>query len=142
MDGTLMGNKPVVAIPVNCVDEGPSCQTAKKLVPVGIFEIQKESNELLRQTLPKSFLDSIQSTKQLQINKKKSATIKIRLGDVYQNAVYVFGLAGVHSNYPCVFCTQHKAYLHVTEKSIVCEEEVWIGSGKNRKKEKKRRKQL
>ena len=138
MDGTLMGNKHVVAISVNCVDGGPSCQTAKKLVPVGIFEIQKESNELLRQTLPKCFLDSIQSTKQLQINKKKSVTIKIRLGGDYQNAVYVFGLAGVHSNYPCVFCTQHKAYLHVTEKNIVCEEEVWIGSGKNRKKEKKK----
>lgn len=63
MDGTLMGNKHVVAISVNCVDGGPSCQTAKRLVPVGIFEIQKESNELLRKTLPKDFLDSIQSVK-------------------------------------------------------------------------------
>ncbi|CAF3438874.1 unnamed protein product, partial [Rotaria socialis] len=97
MDGTLMGNKHVVAISVNCVDGGLCCQTAKKLVPVGIFEIQKESNELLRQTLPKRFLDSIQSVKQLQINKKKSATIKVRLGGDYQNAVYVFGLAGVHN---------------------------------------------
>ncbi|CAF3766597.1 unnamed protein product [Rotaria socialis] len=35
MDGTLMGNKHVVAISVNCVDGGPSCHTAKKLVPVG-----------------------------------------------------------------------------------------------------------
>ncbi|CAM4925557.1 unnamed protein product [Rotaria socialis] len=137
MDGTLMGNKHVVAISVNCVDGGLCCQTAKKLVPVGIFEIQKESNELLRQTLPKRFLDSIQSVKQLQINKKKSATIKVRLGGDYQNAVYVFGLAGVHSNYPCVFCTQNKTYLHVTEKNTVCDEEVWVGSGKNRKKEKR-----
>ncbi|CAM4874378.1 unnamed protein product [Rotaria socialis] len=138
MDGTLMGNKHVVAISVNCVDGGLCCQTAKKLVPVGIFEIQKESNELLRQTLPKRFLDSIQSVKQLQINKKKSATIKVRLGGDYQNAVYVFGLAGVHSNYPCVFCTQNKTYLHVTEKNTVCDEEVWVGSGKNRKKEKRK----
>ena len=37
MDGTLMGNKHVVAISVNCVDGGPSCQAAKNLVPVGIF---------------------------------------------------------------------------------------------------------
>jgi hypothetical protein len=103
MNGTLMDNKHVVAISVNCVDAGFSCQTAKRLVPVGIFEIQKESNELLRKTLPKDFLDSIQLVKQLQINQKKSVTVKIRLGGDYQNAVYVFGLAGVHSNYPCVF---------------------------------------
>jgi hypothetical protein len=105
MDGTLMGNKHVVAISVNCVDGGPSCQTARKLVPVGIFEIQKESNELLRQTLPKEFLDSIQSVKQLKVTRKKSVDVKVRLGGDFQNAVYVFGLAGVHSNYPCVFCT-------------------------------------
>ncbi|CAF3406747.1 unnamed protein product [Rotaria sp. Silwood2] len=139
MDGTLMGNKHVVALSVNCVDGGPSCQTARRLVPVGIFEIQKESNELLRKTLPKDFLDSIQSVKQLQINQKKSVTVKIRLGGDYQNAVYVFGLAGIHSNYPCVFCTQNKAYLHVTEKNTVCEEEVWVGSGKNRKKQKQKK---
>ncbi|CAF3115316.1 unnamed protein product [Rotaria sp. Silwood2] len=138
MDGTLMGNKHVVAISVNCVDGGPSCQTARKLVPVGIFEIQKESNELLRKTLPKDFLDSIQSVKQLQINQKKSVTVKIRLGGDYQNAVYVFGLAGVHCNHPCVFCTQHKTYLHVTDKNTVCEKEIWVGSGKKRKKEKEK----
>ena len=137
MDGTLMGNKHVVAISVNCVDGGPSCQTARKLVPVGIFEIQKESNELLRKTLPENFLNSIRSVKQLKINERKSVTVKVRLGGDYQNAVHVFGLAGVQSNYPCVFCTQHKNYLHVTEKNTICEE-VWVRSGKKRKKEKKK----
>lgn len=138
MDGTLMGNKHVVAISVNCVDGGPLCQTARKLVPVGIFEIQKESNELLRKTLPKDFLDSIQSVKHLNVTRKKSVAVKIRLGGDFQNSVYVFGLAGVHCNYPCVFCTQSKSYLHVTEKNTECEEEVWVGTGKNRKKEKKK----
>lgn len=138
MDGTLMGNKHVVAISVNCVDGGPSCQTARKLVPVGIFEIQKESNELLRKTLPKDFLDSIQSVKYLNVTRKKTVAVKIRLGGDFQNSVYVFGLAGVHCNYPCVFCTQNKLYLHVTEKNTECEEEVWVGTGKNKKKEKKR----
>jgi hypothetical protein len=77
--------------------------------------------------------------KQLEISHKKSVTVKIRLGGDYQNAVYVFGLAGVHCNFPCVFCTQNKAYLHVTEKNTVCEEEVWVGSGKNRRKEKQKK---
>ncbi|CAF4076076.1 unnamed protein product [Rotaria sordida] len=77
MDGTLIGNKHVVAISVNCVDGGPSCQTARKLVPVGIFEIQKESNELLRKTLPKDFLDSIQSVKHLKVTRKKSVAVKV-----------------------------------------------------------------
>ena len=138
MDGTLIGNKHVVAISVNCVDGGPSCQTAKKLVPVGIFEVQKESNELLRKTLPKSFLDSIQTVKYLKVTQKKTVAVKIRLGGDFQNAVYVFGLAGVHSNYPCVFCTQNKSYLHVTEKNTQCEEEVWVGTGKNKKKQKQK----
>ncbi len=133
-----MGNKHVVAISVNCVDGGLSCQIARRLVPVGIFEMQKESNELLRKTLQKEFLDSIRSVKQLEINKNKSIPVKIRLGGDYQNAVHVFGLTGVHSNYPCVFCTQNIAYLHVTEKNTICEEEVWVGSGKNRKKEKRK----
>ncbi|CAF1366491.1 unnamed protein product [Rotaria sordida] len=97
MDGTLIGNKHVVAISVNCIDGGPSCQTAKHLVPVGIFEIQKESNELLRKTLPKDFLESIQSVKQLQVTRKKCVTVKIRLGGDFQNSVYVFGLAGVQN---------------------------------------------
>ncbi|CAF2107655.1 unnamed protein product [Rotaria magnacalcarata] len=138
MDGTLMGNKHVVAVSVNCVDGGPSCQTAKKLVPVGIFEIQKESNELLRKTLPKDFLDSIQSVKYLNVTRKKTVAVKIRLGGDFQNAVYVFGLAGVHCNYPCVFCTQSKSYLHVTERNTECEEEVWVGTGKNKKKQKQK----
>ena len=138
MDGTLMGNKHVVAISVNCVDGGSPCQTARKLVPVGIFEIQKESTELLRKTLPKDFLDSIRSIKQLRVSEKKCVDVKIRLGGDFQNSVYVFGLAGVHSNYPCVFCTQHKTYLHVTERNTQCEEEVWIGAGKNKRKEKRK----
>ncbi|CAF3358763.1 unnamed protein product [Rotaria socialis] len=138
MDGTLMGNKHVVAISVNCVDGGASCHTAKKLVPVGIFEIQKESNELLRKTLPKYFLDSIQSVKYLNVTRKKTVAVKIRLGGDFQNAVYVFGLAGVHCNYPCVFCTQSKSYLHVTDKNTECEEKVWVGTGKNKNKQKQK----
>jgi hypothetical protein len=35
-------------------------QAAKKLVRVGSFEMQKQSNGLLPKTLPKDFLDSIQ----------------------------------------------------------------------------------
>ena len=81
MDGTLMNNKHVVAISVNCVDGGSSFQTAGRLVPVGIFEIQKETNELLRKTVPKDFLDSIQSVTQLQINRKKECHSENSIGE-------------------------------------------------------------
>ncbi|CAF1352394.1 unnamed protein product [Rotaria sordida] len=93
MDGTLMGNKHVVAISVNCVDGGSSSQIAQNLVPVGIFEIQKESNELLRKTLPKEFLELIQSIKQLGVTRTKYITVKIRLGGDFQNAVLEMNLA-------------------------------------------------
>ena len=106
MDGTLMGNKHVVAVSVNCIDGGSPCQTAKRLVLVGIFEIHKESNESLRKALPKDFLNSIRSVKCLNVTRKKSVAVKVRLGGDYQNAVYVFGLAGVHSNYPCLLHTK------------------------------------
>ena len=43
-------------------------------------------------------------------------------------------MAGVHSNYPCVFCTQNKAYLYVTDRNTECEEEIFTGTGKNKKK--------
>jgi hypothetical protein len=65
-------------------------------------------------------------------------TVKIRLGGDFQNAVYVFGLASVHSNYPCVFCTQNKSYLHITERNTECEEKVEVGTEKNRSKQKQK----
>ncbi|CAF1554896.1 unnamed protein product, partial [Rotaria magnacalcarata] len=45
----------------------------------------------------------------------KDIDIRVRLGGDLMNAVYVFGLAGFSSNYACIFCTQHKDDLHVTE---------------------------
>ncbi|CAF1533589.1 unnamed protein product [Didymodactylos carnosus] len=107
MDGTLIGNKHIVAISVNCVEGGPDCQSPKNLVPVGLFEFPKESYELYRKILPKSFLDSLGSVKYVRLN-QKDIPVKIKLGGDFMNAVYVFGLAGVQSNFPCIFCTQHK----------------------------------
>lgn len=71
-----MGNKHVVAISVNCVNGGPSCQAAQKFVSVCIFEIWKESTELLLKTLLKDFLDSIQSVKHLNVSPKKNVAVK------------------------------------------------------------------
>ncbi|CAF1080614.1 unnamed protein product [Didymodactylos carnosus] len=110
MDGTLIGNKHIVAISVNCVEGGRDCQSPKNLVPVGLFEFPKESCELYRKILPKSFLDSLSNVKYVRLN-KKDIPIKLKLGGDFMNAVYVFGLAGVQSNFPCIFCTQHKSKL-------------------------------
>ncbi|CAF1635793.1 unnamed protein product [Didymodactylos carnosus] len=110
MDGTLIGNKHIVAISVNCVEGGRDCQSPKNLVPVSLFEFPKESCELYRKILPKSFLDSLSSVTYVRLN-KKDIPIKLKLGGDFMNAVYVFGLAGVQSNFPCIFCTQHKSKL-------------------------------
>ncbi|CAF1684123.1 unnamed protein product, partial [Adineta ricciae] len=37
MDGTLIGNKHIVAISINCLEGGNQCQSAKNLVPLGLF---------------------------------------------------------------------------------------------------------
>ncbi|CAF1369004.1 unnamed protein product [Didymodactylos carnosus] len=78
MDGTLISNKHIVAISIDCVEGDRDCQSPK-----------------------------ICSVKYVRL-KKKDIPIKLKLGGDFMNAVYVFGLAGVQSNFPCIFCTQHK----------------------------------
>ncbi|CAF3860367.1 unnamed protein product [Rotaria sordida] len=131
MDGTLIGNKHIVAISINCIEGGYPCQSSKNLVPLGLFEVQKENTELLRQTLPTEFIADIKSVKQISLG-AKIVDIRIRLGGDLMNAVYVFGLAGFSSNYPGVFCTQHKNDLHVAEDTAY-DKTVTEGKGKNKR---------
>lgn len=131
MDGTLIGNKHIVAISINCLEGGRQCQSANNLVPLGLFEVQKENTELLRKTLPVEFITDIKSVKQISIG-AKSIDIRVRLGGDLMNAVYVFGLAGFSSSYPCIFCTQHKDDLHVTEDTAY-DKTITEGKGKNKK---------
>ena len=131
MDGTLIGNKHIVAISINCIEGGDQCQTSKNLVPLGLFEVQKENTELLRKTLPVEFINDIKSVKHISIG-GKDIDIRVRLGGDLMNAVYVFGLAGFSSNYPCIFCTQHKDDLHITEETAY-DKTITEGKGKNKK---------
>jgi hypothetical protein len=131
MDGTLIGNKHIVAISINCLEGGRQCQAANNLVPLGLFEVQKENTELLRKTLPVEFITDIKSVKQISVG-AKSIDIRVRLGGDLMNAVYVFGLAGFSSSYPCIFCTQHKDDLHVTEDTAY-DKTITEGKGKNKK---------
>jgi len=131
MDGTLIGNKHIVAISINCIEGGHQCQTAKNLVPLGLFEVQKENTELLRKSLPVEFITDIKSVKNISIG-AKNINIRIRLGGDLMNAVYVYGLAGFSSSYPCTFCTQHKDDLHVTEDTAY-DKTITEGKGKNKK---------
>ncbi|CAF3288681.1 unnamed protein product [Rotaria socialis] len=130
MDGTLIGNKHIVAISINCIEGGSQCQAAKNLIPLGLFEVQKENTELLRQSLPSEFINDIKSVKYISIG-EKNISIRIRLGGDLMNAVYVFGLAGFSSNHPCIFCTQHKDDLHVTDDTAY-DKTVTEGKGKNK----------
>ena len=131
MDGTLIGNKHVVAISINCIEGGHQCQMAKSLVPLGLFEVQKENTEILRKSLPVEFIRDIKSIKKISIG-NRNVDIRVRLGGDLMNAVYVFGLAGFSSNYPCIFCTQHKDDLHVTEDTTY-DKNATEGKGKNKK---------
>ena len=131
MDGTLIGNKHIVAISINCIESGRECQMAKNLVPLDLFEIQKENTELLRKTLPIEIVKDIKSVKHISIGAKDIA-IHIRLRGDLMNAVYIFGLAGFSSNYPCIFSTQHKDDLHVIEDTAY-DKTIIEGKGKNRK---------
>ena len=131
MDGTLIGNKHIVAISINCIEGGYACQSSTNLVPLGLFEVQKENTELLRKALPAEFIADIKSVKQISLG-SKIVDIRIRLGGDLMNAVYVFGLAGFSSNYPCIFCTQHRDKLHVTEDTAYDETRT-EGKGANKK---------
>ncbi|CAF4485339.1 unnamed protein product, partial [Rotaria magnacalcarata] len=112
------------------VQRGSQCQAAKNLIPLGLFEVQKENTELLRQSLPSEFINDIKSVKYISIG-EKNISIRIRLGGDLMNAVYVFGLAGFSSNHPCIFCTQHKDDLHVTDDTAN-DKTVTEGKGKNK----------
>jgi hypothetical protein len=86
---------------------------------------------LLRKTLPVEFIKDIKSVKQISIG-AKIVDIRIRLGGDLMNAVYVFGLTGFSSSYPCIFCTQHKDDLYVTEDTAY-DKTMTEGKGKNKK---------
>ncbi|CAF1658774.1 unnamed protein product, partial [Rotaria magnacalcarata] len=112
MDGTLIGNKHIVAISINCIEAGDQCQTSKNLVPL-------------------EFINDIKSVKHISI-RGNDIDIRVRLGGDLMNAVYVFGLAGFSSNYPCIFCTQHKDDLHITQETAY-DKTITEGKGKNKK---------
>ncbi|CAF5171095.1 unnamed protein product, partial [Rotaria magnacalcarata] len=112
------------------VQRGSQCQAAKNLIPLGLFEVQKEKTELLRQSLPSEFINDIMSVKYISIG-EKNISIRIRLGGDLMNAVYVFGLAGFSSNHQCIFCTQHKDDLHVTDDTAY-DKTVTERKGKNK----------
>ena len=131
MDGTLIGNKHIVAISIDYIEGGYACRSSKKRVPLVLFEVQKKNTELLRQTPPTEFIADIKSVKQISLG-GKVVDIRIRLGEDLMNAAYVFGLAGFRSNYPRIFCTQHKDDFHVTEDTEY-DKTVTQGKGKNKK---------
>ncbi|CAF1003911.1 unnamed protein product [Didymodactylos carnosus] len=131
MDDTLIWNKHIVAISINCVGGGRECQNkAKNLAPVGLFKVQKENTELLEKSLPLEFIDDIRSVKRIRY-KLRDLDVKLKLGGDLMNAVYVFGLAGFAANYPCVFCTHHIGDLHITQETAY-HKSVTEGSGKNK----------
>jgi hypothetical protein len=71
MDGTLIENKHIVAISIDCLEGGHQCQMAKNLVPLGLFEVQEENTELLRKNLPVEFINDIKSVRHISIHSKK-----------------------------------------------------------------------
>ncbi|CAF3024272.1 unnamed protein product, partial [Rotaria sp. Silwood2] len=131
MDGTLIGNKHIVVISLNCIEGGRQCQISTNLIPLALFEVQKENTEFLRNTLPVEFITDIKSVKQISVG-EKNIEIHIRLGGDLMNAVYVFGLSGFSSSYPCIFCTQHKDDLHITEETAY-EKTATEGKSKSKK---------
>ena len=94
MDSTLIGNKHIVVISINCIEGSVQCQGSKNLVPLRLFAVQKANTELLRQTLPVAFINDIKPVKYISIG-AKNINIHIKLGGDLMNAVYVFGLAGL-----------------------------------------------
>lgn len=50
MDDTLVVNKHILAISANWIEGGHQCQTAKNLVLLALFEVQKENIEILRKS--------------------------------------------------------------------------------------------
>ena len=121
----------VVAISINSIDGGQACQSSRNIVPLGLFEVQKENTELLRKTLPVEFIQDIKSVKQISIG-AKIVDICIRLGGDLMNTAYVFGPAGFSSSYPCIFYTQHIDDLYVSEDTAY-DRTVTEGKGKNKK---------
>ncbi|CAF3828298.1 unnamed protein product [Rotaria magnacalcarata] len=67
MDGTLIGNKHIVATSINSIEGDEPCQTSKNLVPLGVFEVQKENTKLLRKILPVEFINDIKSVKHISV---------------------------------------------------------------------------
>ena len=92
----------IVVISINCIEGGQACQSSKNLLPLDLFEVQKENTELLRKTLPVEFIQDIKSVKQISIG-AKIVDIRIRLSGDLMNVAHVFGLAGFSSSYPCIF---------------------------------------
>ncbi|CAF1329648.1 unnamed protein product [Didymodactylos carnosus] len=107
MDGILVGNKHIIAMWVNSVDGGVETQTAKLLVPLGVFQVTHESNEIIKNVIPAHFREQIKALKFVHYNGRDILVTKFVEGDM-MNFVYIMGLAGFNSNHPCVWCTVSK----------------------------------
>ncbi|CAF1621318.1 unnamed protein product, partial [Didymodactylos carnosus] len=95
---------------------GLETQTAKLLVPLGVFQVTHESNEILRNVIPADFCEQIKQLKFVHY-KGKDIPITKPLGGDMMNFVYVMGLAGFSSNHSCVWCTVHKEDLKVPDNT-------------------------
>ena len=106
-DGTVVSrNITIFNFVFTCLNESNRCESASGHYTLGIFEINKENYEELRECLTE-LAEQIKNLDHVQIENKKYKIKKYLAGDLKFLAL-MKGINGANAKYPCLWCTTGK----------------------------------
>jgi hypothetical protein len=106
-DGTNIGkNIKIFNFGFSCINDKKYCKASKGHYILGVFEITNENYEELKACLVELF-DELRNIHHIEFKQDKYNLEKILGGDLKFLGI-VMGLSAANSNFPCIWCKNHK----------------------------------
>ncbi|CAF1593409.1 unnamed protein product [Didymodactylos carnosus] len=83
-------------------------QISSRLLPIGLFRIEEENYDTVKQVIPDELINGIQQNRRLYINGEEFS-IKFKLACDYKMLLILFGLNAVSGKYFCPWCKVSKS---------------------------------
>jgi hypothetical protein len=113
-DGTNIGKHiKIFNFGFSCINDKAYCKTSKGHYILGVFEIMNENYDELQVCLSELF-EELENIEYIEIKQQKYKIDKILGGDLKFLGI-VMGLSSANSNYPCIWCINHKNQFAILE---------------------------
>ncbi|CAF3138117.1 unnamed protein product [Rotaria sp. Silwood2] len=104
IDGTQIGKKlKLLVLCISCPQFNSTQQISSKLLPMGLFKIDLEDYETVKNVIPNQIITRIIQERKLIINDEQFP-IKFKLACDYKMLLILFGLNAVSGTYFCPWC--------------------------------------